>query len=650
MRKLLLLLAFAPFVLFASGNENKTNTATKIASGLVEKSSIKPVALANPTRKYFKTTSSFKSKRVGTTFFDQQTNAAMARKISVNKAGKVSCIWTYSNNSGDANFTDRGSNYVSYDPTDATSGGGAWTNQLTNRLESDRAGYNSLTSMVKGGVERDVVVAHRAKAGANRDTTQTGGLFFEYNDKIGGNTWTTKTYKIPNGPMWPRSAGSGKYVHIIAAYPDYGDTISKKIAGIRCPVVYIRYNADLDSFEVQDMLLPNYDLTNTARGVSDVYSIDAKGDTVAILIGGEMHDVMLFKSLDAGKTWTKKVVSKFKHSPVTSKTTFVDTPFSNNGSLNVTLDKSGIAHCFFGRSFVTNRKTDGSYSYFITDGIVYYNDRDTTLGVVAETPVASTLDTTKASGNTAISLINANNKAFNVSATANDPAMYVLPSLSIWPTAAIDNDNTLYLFYSACNIERVSSSTGVNFRDIYFRFSKDQGKTWSPIDQLTQKGGDQTTKPDVEYAYPCVAKNANNGIYIFWQQDNDPGNYLTNKRTIDSNFIYVGSVTTADIQSGNTSTVGIDDQGKIIASVTNVYPNPAVNGVVNISMTYANAGQTQVTIVNSLGQTIKSFDFGKVSIGPKVFNLNTQGISSGLYFIQINVNGQSVSRTVQIQN
>lgn len=67
------------------------------------------------------------------------------------------------------------------------------------------------------------------------------------------------------------------------------------------------------------------------------------------------------------------------------------------------------------------------------------------------------------------------------------------------------------------------------------------------------------------------------------------------------------------------------------------YPNPA-NDNVNISFTLGSSANVTVTLVNEIGQTVRTQNLGTVQSG--VATLNTSGLSGGLYFYTVNAGGQ----------
>ena len=88
-------------------------------------------------------------------------------------------------------------------------------------------------------------------------------------------------------------------------------------------------------------------------------------------------------------------------------------------------------------------------------------------------------------------------------------------------------------------------------------------------------------------------------------------------------------------------TVGINST-KIPDANMSLYPNP-VSDNLNISMSFTKAAPVIINIMNITGQVIyteKTSSEGRQN----VISINTSSLSSGLYFVQINYDGQNISR------
>jgi hypothetical protein len=619
MRKLLLLASVLPLFVFGQNNEitggqkqpKAIDVQSNVQERLVGKLTVNP-AVRIPLRK----DGGLKTTKIGQTRFDQQTNAAMPQRIVVDSGGAITAVWMYSNLDA---TTDRGSNFNHFDGT-------AWLGERSNRIENVRSGYNSICNVTHKGVRKNVIISHLASGGTADDST-TGGMFLMMNDKLGSDNWTIKTVMQPRGPMWPRVAATNKYIHIIANYAGQTDRKKNKIIDkVEVPTVYFRYSLAGDSFDINGELLPGYDTLSTLNGDADSYTIDAKDNTVAIVMGGTSEDVAMWKSNDEGTTWKKTIVYKCPFAPfVGPKDILFDTTLTNNGAVHVTLDNSKIAHVFYPVTVALNdNATDSSFvTIFRVDGISYWNDKDTTtVPMVGRIPIPEGGDSTAPWPLTG----NFNRIPGSPITTVGSAAYYMTSSISTWPTAAVDDSNIVYLVYSSINTNRTLSQQ--TFRDVYCRYSRDYGKTWSKIMQLSNN--------DLfEFAYPSVARNASNGLNIVWQQDQEPGNSITNQDTKSDNEIIYATISLSDLKEGNIVQVGINENNLINGLL--LYPNPSKTEL-NIRYSLKNTANVQVKVTNTIGQVISIENKGQ-STGLQQSKLNTADLPVGIYFVEINANG-----------
>lgn len=92
-------------------------------------------------------------------------------------------------------------------------------------------------------------------------------------------------------------------------------------------------------------------------------------------------------------------------------------------------------------------------------------------------------------------------------------------------------------------------------------------------------------------------------------------------------------VFTFTLKYNNTNAVGIKETN-LFSSVSGVYPNPAA-GKASISINAAaDAGNTIITITNSLGSVVSTKNM-MVNAGKNTISLDTENLSSGIYFATI---------------
>lgn len=562
---------------------------------------------------------------IGKTHYDLMTNGAMPRRIVTYPGGKVSVVWT---NSAMENkdFPDRGTGYNHFD-------GSKWIGQdkgyvrepsdLT-KFEPERAGWPNINKINDNGTEKELIVSHYA-AGGNG---VSGGTFWMKNANVGDPNFATfLTKDKPNGPIWARTAVTGNKVHWIGVSSDTAYTQD----GVKTPMVYYRYDLSKGSFDVEKMLLPGY-ADRVRRGTGDEYSIDARGNTVAILAGGSANDLTLWKSTDNGENWAMTIVDSFPLAPYNpaSETPF-DTLWTNDGTATVTLDNDGVAHVFFPRMrIINNNLTDGGYQYFPgTDGIMYWNETTKTSQVIAAR----------------LNYDNDPETDILTGTTAQAQGSYGSNALSTFPVGAVDADNNIYMIYSSPNEEDIYFDDETNFRDLYVVFSTDGGATWSDIQSIT-------SAPREEDVFPSVARDAADGkLHLMWMRDVDPGIFLVNEGNITQNDIMYAAIPTDDIIEGRLGQVNVSINNQTannLFTIGNAYPNPAT-GTVTIPVNLKSSAKVSVKVTDMLGKTLSMQNESTLGAGSSNLTLDLSNLTPGVYFCQVNAGGYSQTQKIVVR-
>lgn len=556
--------------------------------------------------------------KIGETQNDQQTNASIYRRVQLLPGGKVSGTWTTSADA--APYATRGSGYNHFNGT-------AWGTVSSGKIETQRTGfpcyvYNPTTN-------EEIITAHQVLAGSGI----AGGVVMSRKTGTGPGTWTSSlvldtTPTIP-GVLWVQTAVSGDYLIAIGSYTDSSSAQPNRVvkAGVRTPQVYSRYQFSTNTWLVKNELLPGYDNQRYWAGGGDNYSIDANGSNVAILIGGLTDDLALYKSSDAGATWSKTIVDSFPV-PAFDYKKLVDTSFTNDGSVNVTIDNNGIAHCFWARGRVLdNNLDDESISFFPSQNAILYWSDNTPLDsvrVIAGMPDAN------------------NNGELDLSGSWNDAtARYGNHSIATMPYAAIDDNGTIYLIYSALTEDDISTDDK-NFRDVYLVYSRNGGATWSGIQNLTSWLG-----LNVEQIFASLSKKMDGRLHMTFLQKTSIGRYSeTNPGAAGVNDIVYMAIDTADIFGGEI--IGLNRvQSNELFTVGQNFPNPS-NGNTSIPVNFKSASEVNVTVVNLLGKTVFTQTFENVAAGSNKLDLNMGSITPGVYVYSVEANGFKTSRRMII--
>lgn len=448
---------------------------------------------------------------IGSTIYDMQTNSTVVRRLDIHDDGTMSAVWTMGFNS-DNGYDDRGTGYNYFD-------GSAWGAIPGARIESERTGWPQLLS-----VSKDIVIAHGPA---------DGSLLMNQNSAFGADDWTETSITASPIPrlVWPRAAvggPDGNTIHLIAnTYDEY--------AGMIRTIVYYRSTDGGQTWDITGEVIDGADSTkyNLIRG--DQYTIDARGNTIAIGIFSSLGDVQVLKSTDNGDTWTSLTVIDFpdQFEPFNSDEDFfdvdedgiADSTSKNEGSGAVIIDSEGKVHVAAALWF--GHYDGGNYYYpSLSDGIVYWNENMPEGEFSTDFIVAPSMVYLHNNLDTVVKMPDPNGNG-EPDWAVDDPSTsffgdYQL-SLSSFPQFAIDEDDNIYMVYSTVMEEYYKDDANPNlqhFRHIYCVGKYANGGWDEPVNLTLETGIDANT----ENICPMAARNIyNDELHVMWQNDSEPG-------------------------------------------------------------------------------------------------------------------------------
>lgn len=576
--------------------------------------------------------------KVGSTYYDLQTNASIGRRVLLHSDGKVSVAWTTSN---DAAYTNRGTGYNHFNLTNWLTVGNP-----TLRIENTRLGWPSIG--LNGS--KEWVMGHDA---AN------GGFIKSENASIGSTSWTQGSLVLNENnrrPIWGRMANSGNYFHAIASYADSsnaGEPRAPRINGVYGPMTYSRSTDGGTTWDKQHILLPGYDSSRVINGGGDQYAIDVRDSIVAIVTGGLLEDVMMWKSTDNGNTFTRIICDSFPYAPYSAKKLMPAT-YCSDGSVDVVIDNDGQAHVFWGVGRVLDEDTsDESYSFFPSTSLLGYWNESTAAskfiagGLQFDRDGTDSIELSPGCWN-ALSggLVPQNLKNAGISSVARLGNTSLLHA----PSAGVDANGHIYCTFSM-PLEQDVDANNVNLRDIYLVYSTDNGQTWANPQDITQWQG-------YEEEFACVAKTVNDYVHVIFQQDATAGTNLQNNSTVDNNHpagindIYYAAVPVAKIKDGSISTlqnasVKTFDANQEVFVVSQNYPNPFSN-TSEVIIWLDTESEVSVEITNVSGQVISSRTYGSLGAGNHALTLNAEGLDNGIYFYTVKTATHSVTKKMSV--
>ncbi len=585
-------------------------------------------AVKNHSHYSSRTSSTFVETLIGKTIYDLQSNRGTAKRISNNLDGTLSAVWTMTPIGG-SNGVDRGTGYNYYDGT-------TWGPIPTVRIDPIRVGFVNIDWTPQAG---EWTCAH----------TGAQGLMCDHRPVKGTGPWDTTFVGTSNllanqADVWARFAlggANGISVHAIVNSQGTGTT---PVLAQNGPLTYSRSTDGGMTWVDDHIQIPGTDSSFMAGVGAEEYHIDARGDVVAVVTGGFTNDVVLFKSLDNGATWSRRVVSAFPlGQPYDAATQNTDTTGdgigeqieSNAGDVTVTIDNNNMCHLAWGHMVVSEDAGATNESFFPTDptGILYWNEN---MGASAPIVIAAPQDF---NGNGKIDI------ATNPNDTT-DPGFGVYNvGLAGQPSIGIDANNRVFVAYSALDERADTTAWQESFKHIFVVGSPDGGATWSaPFTVNPSPDGDFQ-----EAVWPSVATVvSNNCIHIVYQRDPAPGHTLganagqvANNQLSPSDIIYV-CVAPSEVLGVKEHNTASNDW------VSANHPNP-VNGFTTIDVTLTKTSDVSLEITNTLGQVVYSEKHNGTNAGVMSIRVDATHFDAGVYFYTVTAGDQKVSRKMIVE-
>jgi hypothetical protein len=612
------------------------------------------------------------------TIYDLQTNASIGNRASRNADGTGHANYTFTPITG-ANATDRGTGYNYYNGT-------SWSAAPSARIENVRVGFGDYAILPNN---KELVVAH----GAGNGVGGNGSLQLSTRPSKGTGPWTTTSISSNTEAgytnvalTWARIAAggaNGQTVHIIcntysAAAAPTAATFPK-VNGVPSFLVYLRSTDGGVTFTKQAM--PTLDTANFRGGriSAEAYSIDCKGDTVAVVVCKLGADIQLAKSVDGGITWTK---TKIYTAPniVTGAvgTTAPDTVDGSDGSVNVLIDKDNKVHAFWGLFRAFDPDTASGFSFFPNASAIGHWTEGQPLGskTVPNSYIAGIPDL---NGNGLLDLLPSGNDRQNIFGEIGNTGW------ASFPYAGYDANNNIVLSYSSV-VEDTSyldpgtvvaypgppaisiGSKRRHLRHMYLikgtKVPNSNPAQWCFTNSdLALDIVDPLRVLPIEGMFGGISRRNNStDVLTYWQQDEAAGSVITggnNPNGVQNLTEYFDNNSVVSIElkgdiiplaSINTTSGSCDT---IASSITNgklrvndfakLYPNPS-NGQLNIYLSSIVKSAANVEIINLLGQTVYT---AKVNIGYNKFNVTN--LNAGTYFAVISIDGAKSTQKLVIE-
>jgi hypothetical protein len=559
------------------------------------------------------------------TKYDLQSNSSSGQqRIYLWPDGTINAGATWSLQ--DATYSDRGTGYNFFDGT-------AWGAQPAARQESIRTGWPSLQPW---GANGECLLAHQSA---------TTPLIFATRPTKGTGAWTESYLSIPApavGMLWPRMVTNGPdhmSIHIIALTSPVANG-GVAYNGMDGALLYIRSldgGATWGAWQQLDGMTSSEYINFSA----DIYSwAQPMGDIIAFTVGDSWQDQLLMKSMDNGTTWTRTVIWPCPYNFWAGGDS-VARYYCPDGTMAVALDMDGKAHVTFGLQQGSGDVAGGKYWVPYTDGLIYWNEYMPTFPAVLDPQtlydngnyIGWVLDTMIFYPPTGVKLAH-----YYCSMTSN-------------PGITIDADNNIFVIWSG--VTPLLDPDNFYLRHIYERTAKkypDNNVMWQ--DSLTDITSDFLQYNWTECAYPDIAQNSDDNIYVLFMADDLAGSYVkgvnisgySGQTSVTENNMIAIKRAKTDLYVGT----GEKKEAKPSFAVSKNYPNPVV-GKTTVNVNIQKPGGLLLEVTNLMGQKLMSVEKGNVSAGTYRFDIDGSQLASGIYFYTVKYNNESITNKMVVE-
>lgn len=564
---------------------------------------------------------------VGTTWYDDQSNASIQNRLYVYPDGAIGATWILGMNHA-SGYPDRGTGYNYYD-------GSSWGPPPSERIEDVHTGWPSYAPL---GEDGEIATAH---TGATGDV----GIHISRRDTKGTGSWN---YSVLSGPpdhermIWNRMVTGGvnhEVVHMIAltASTDYSGT---PYMGLNGALLYSMSEDGGDTWTIENSILDGMTANEYYGFYSDTYTFaEPKDDIVAFVVGESWYDLFLMKSTDGGETFTKTVIWDHPYDywiPFAQTDTF----YCADGAHDLVIDDNGKVHVVFGINRSIADGTAASWFPFV-DGIAYWNEDMPAFSDDLHAldpyghPNSELIEDYNLIGWTQD--VDGDGQITYYSTGIETMGLYYL-GLSSMPQLVLDQWGGLFLFFTS--LTETYDNGAQNYRHIWARYSPDGGTTWLDFIDLNT---DLVHIFD-ECVYPSAAEYNDQNVYLLYQFDNEPGLHLWgDEDPATENHITFMQVNRWEITNIKEYNACFNDY-----DVYQNHPNPAI-GSTTIPVTLRKSGTLDLTVTNMLGQVVFRDKKSNARPGLNKFSIDTDGFVPGIYFYTVSAGNSSATKKMLVE-
>jgi len=336
---------------------------------------------------------------------------------------------------------------------------------------------------------------------------------------------------------------------------------------------------------------------------------DSFGDKIAVAIAETFGDVHLWESFDNGFAWTYRNLTNYSDRiPMGEKES------RPAGSADALYDHNGSVHVFW-ETYLAVPDTSGAAIEFYESeevGIHHWSEAtgEKEIVVWADIPGAE---------REAEHTLWAGGSFFDQTGVDGD--------LIAQPQAGVDAEGNLYLLFASFRPLDFDADSA-HYTDIYALGSKDGGKTWGSIVNVTDS-------PQSEDLWASLADNIGDSLRFVYQSDGSTGNSIQGGGEAPTTVLYY-AFPKSKIPLERTSVADGYSNRKIPTAfaLRQNYPNP-FNPSTTIRFDLPEAGHVSLKVFNLLGNEVMTLVDEHQSEGAHQVELDGASMQSGVYLCRL---------------
>lgn len=541
---------------------------------------------------------------IGTTTFDIPSYGCTGHRLHTDAADGIYAAWHFSEEFGSSG--DRGTAVAVYDGTE-------WGAQ--ERIEGElRGGFPSYAVNEAGD--------QFATSHVNVDIFKMGF----HSKSADENAWTTTIIPSETSMVWGKIAVGGDNGEVIHAV---GLTLAADFGGadyegmVQQPL-YFRSSDKGATWDITDLALPMIDSTKYLTMDAEAYTIEARGDVVAVGFFPAWGDAVLVKSTDGGENFSHSIIidhpidkydDSFAYTPEDTGADLDDPNLpdslailSTDSHASMLIDENDVVHVTVGKMYYSANGGGDRFFFPLTDGMFHWTDAD-----------ANTLnDVTFAEDFNADDVLD----------YAEDVAVFQR-SITGMPSMGMDDAGTLYVAYSALHELYVDENDNQNFHQIFIVKSEDGGSTWTePFAVINGQTFDENFVAFVEGVFPQIPAKIDDSVKMIYEQDFRAGlsSWGDEDPPAGTSIVYV------DL---NKEDFGIISSTEVVVSELNAAVTPTLTaGEVVLEYFPTMREEVSYEVLNAAGGVILQNRAGEID-GYFRQKIDLHNAQAGLYFLKL---------------